>query len=92
MKNTNTKTKVAIFALILMLTTTSIAILTTVSAQDNVSDWKTHLYLVPQPSSGVGQEMFIVYWIDHMPRPETDEEIAAGIRGAYTDITLTIKA
>ena len=90
MKILQKKSKIATIALILMLTlSASLVVLITVSAQP-VSEIETHTYLAPQPVTGVGQEMFIVYWLDKIPSPETDEEIAAGKRGAHYGITLTI--
>jgi len=76
------------FILVLTISASSVA-LTSVSAQD-VTERKTHIYVVPQPVGGVGQQMFIVYWTDFMPVPETDEELAAGRRGAFYDIQLII--
>jgi hypothetical protein len=84
------KSKISAITFVLVLTiATLLVVLTTVNAQ-NVSEAKTHIYVSPQPVTGVGQQMFIVYWIDRMPVPETDEELAAGKRGAYYGITLTI--
>ena len=89
-KMKNTKKIIATITLVLMLTlATSLVLFTTVSGQD-VSEIKTHIYVVAQPVTGVGQQMFIVYWIDRMPVPETDEEMATGRRGAYYDVKLII--
>ena len=94
MNNQGNKTKTDTIAIFLMLTIaatlfTSLFVLTSVSAQE-VDERKTYTYVVPQPVAGVGQQMFIVYWIDRMPVPETDEEMAAGRRGAYYDVKLII--
>jgi hypothetical protein len=82
------KATAVIFVLLLTISTIFIA-LTPVSAQ-TVTERKLHIYVSPQPVTGVGQQMFIVYWPDFMPVPETDEELAAGKRGAFFGVTLII--
>ena len=85
-----TKMRIATIGLVLMLSfAASLVVLTTVSAQD-VSEIETLIYVAPQPVTGVGQQMFIVYWTDKMPDPATDEEVAAGKRGGWYGVTLTI--
>jgi hypothetical protein len=55
-----------------------------------ISERETNIYATAQPFVGVGQQIVLVYWVDLMPRPETSAEIAAGLRGAYYNITMTI--
>jgi len=65
------KSKISAITFVLMLTISATFVaLTSVSAQ-TVTERKTHIYVSPQPVAGVGQQMFIVYWPDYMPVPET---------------------
>ena len=82
--------KVSIVALILALTiAATLVALPVVIGQPPISV-VTYTFVAPPAKAGVGQPALIVYWLNEMPSPETDAETAAGRRGAYYDVTLTI--
>lgn len=86
----NIKKITATFALVLMLTITSLSILTTVNAQPVVYK-DTYMYLALRPNPvGLGQSVLVVWWTAEMPRPETTEEETAGRRGAWYNVKVTI--
>jgi len=86
----STNNKVATIALLLTLTiSVTLVALPFVIAQ-TVTDMKTYCFVAPPEKAGVSQPALLVYWLNEMPAPETAEEEAAGRRGAYYDITLTI--
>ena len=88
MQYSRKRTKVSTITLLLTLTIgITLVALPIVTAQEDV---KTYCFVAPQPKVGVGQQIIIVAWLDQMPSPETDEEIAQGKRGAYYGMTLTI--
>jgi outer membrane protein assembly factor BamB len=83
-----TKTTIATIALILTLTIAATFVaLTTVTAQEATKIYPIHIYVAPAPVTGVGQEMFIVVFTDHMAMPCDDDH---GDRESWTGITLTI--
>ena len=85
------KSKVSSVALILVLTiaATFITVLPAVNAAVNYVDSFIYVFVAPDPI-GVTQQVLFVYWTADMPRPETDEEVAAGVRGGWYDVTLTV--
>jgi len=77
----------ASIALILTLTfSATFVALPTVNAQEATQIYPTHIYVASAPVTGVGQEMFIIVFTDHMAMPCDDD---SG-RESWTGITLTI--
>ena len=84
------KTKISTIALVLVLTiAATIVALPTVNAE--VETITSYMYLTVSPNPvGVGQEVLVIYWTAAMPWPETEEEIAAGLRGAWYGVSITV--
>jgi len=91
MKILRNKSKVSTVALVLVLTmaATFIAVSPTVNA---AMIYHTSYIFVSTRHDviGVGQQLLVLHWTADMPRPETDEEVAAGVRGGWYDVSLKI--
>jgi hypothetical protein len=85
-----TKTKVVTIGLILIITLAATLIASQLVTAQSISDVKTYTFVAPPSKAAVSQPALLVYWLNEIPTPETDEEIAAGLRGGYTGVTLTI--
>jgi hypothetical protein len=86
------KTKMTIATIALILTLTFGSIITFLPAINAaVVTTTSHMYLTVSPNPvGVGQSVLVVWWTAEMPRPETIEEIAAGVRGGWYDVSTTV--
>ena len=86
MKNQKNKTKISAFALILALTiaATTITVLPIANAAVQYMDSYVYVSVGPNPI-GIGQQVLLVFWTSQMPQPETIEEVAEGVRGAWYD-------
>ena len=92
MKNQTSKSKISAIALVLMLTITA-TLVTVLPIKAQIIEYRPmFIYVAPQPAAGVGQDLFLVYFTDHMPLPADDDASrgAVGGRECWTGITLTI--
>src|SRR5665647_387288 len=86
----NKKNLITLF-LISLAFTASLFALPSIYAQ-NVTEYLTHIYVAPQPRTGIGEGMFIVYFTDQIAMPcDLDPTLGApGGRETWLGITLTI--
>jgi hypothetical protein len=92
MKISRNKPKAKSITLILTLTiaATLITVLPIVSGQ-SIQYRESFIYVSASPNPvGVGQTALIIFWTADMPRPETPEEVAAGVRGGWYDVPITV--
>ena len=82
---------VAIALFLIFAFAASLVALPNANAQ-TVTEFMTHIYVAPQPLTGVGEEMFIVFFTDQMAMPcDLDPTLGApGGRETWLGITLTI--
>ncbi|MBN1244652.1 PQQ-binding-like beta-propeller repeat protein, partial [Candidatus Bathyarchaeota archaeon] len=91
MKTVRNKTAAAIALFLIFVFTASLIALPNANAQ-TITEYLTHIYVAPQPLTGVGEGMFIVYFTDQMAMP-CDEDATLGApagRETWLGITLTI--
>ena len=91
MKNEKHTITITITLCLILAFTASLVALPNVTAQ-TLPENTTHIYVAPQPVTGVGQGMFIVYFTDHMAMPcDWDATLGApGNRETWLGITIDI--